>query len=133
MDYRVCDSGTIKDTGTMKGRGVFAIRQIRAGETIEICPVILVPTDWSTMPEEVKHKVFDWGYLTKDHLPAVSRSDGAACTATEIQRTFTILPIGETLSMIFTAARDIELGEELTVNYNGVGGNIDSSEDDWFD
>lgn len=36
-------------------------------------------------------------------------------------------------AMVFSAARDIAAGEELTINYNGTLGNIVSVENDWFD
>jgi len=36
------------------------------------------------------------------------------------------------LSLVFSAARQIEVGEELTVNYNESYGDIHSSEDIWF-
>ncbi len=133
MDYRVCASGMIKDTGTIKGRGVFAIRQIRAGEIIEVCPVILLPTDWNTMPDEVKHRVFDWGHLIKGSpAPCIALGWGSMYNHRN-PANIRYSADNDTLSIMFTAARDIELGEELTVNYNGAGGNIDSSEDDWFD
>jgi hypothetical protein len=32
----------VKDTGTAKGRGVFALRDFTAGEVIELCPVVRV-------------------------------------------------------------------------------------------
>lgn len=130
MDFKVCDCATIRDTGTAKGRGVFATRKISPGELIEVCPVVLV--QWSELPESLKLVVFNWGQLTKGSPasaialgwgsmynhgnPANVRyaADTASCT------------------MAFSAARQIDVGEELTVNYNKSYGDIHSTEDIWF-
>jgi hypothetical protein len=38
----VPSSGYVKDTGTPKGRGVFASRSLQAGELVEVCPILLL-------------------------------------------------------------------------------------------
>jgi len=57
--------GHIRDTGSSKGRGVFASRQILAGELVEACPVVLLSPYWVQLPEEVKRLLFNWGHFDK--------------------------------------------------------------------
>jgi SET domain-containing protein len=39
---------------------------------------------------------------------------------------------GMSSALIFTAARDIAVGEELTINYNYTKGETTSTEENWF-
>lgn len=59
MRYLAISSAEIRDTGTMKGRGVFTTSPISAGAIVEICPVVMVPGGWGNMPHAIKHIVFD--------------------------------------------------------------------------
>ncbi|TNF10480.1 MAG: SET domain-containing protein-lysine N-methyltransferase [Vibrionaceae bacterium] len=130
MNFKVCDSATIRDTGTAKGRGVFATRQIALNEVIEICPVVLVK--WSELPESLKQVVFNWGQLTNGPAAsAISLGWGSMynhCNPANVRYTANAV----SCSMVFTAARHIDVGEELTVNYNESFGDIHSTEDNWF-
>ena len=99
-----------------KGRGVFARRRIQAGEVIERVPVLVVPIDdlyngstWTTLGEYCflwsKRTValaLGYGSLYNHSFHPNARYDDRG------QRT-----------KIFTALREIEPGEEITVNYNG--------------
>lgn len=44
----------IKDTGTSKGRGVFALRAYHAGDVVEICPVIVFQCPYNDLPAELR-------------------------------------------------------------------------------
>lgn len=132
MHYRVCESATVKDTGSVKGRGVFAIRPISSGEIIEICPVVLVHADWDKIPDEVKHIVFDWGYLTKGPPASCIALGWGSMYNHDNPANVRYSADLASLSIVFSAACDIDHGEELTVNYNETGGGIHSSEDVWF-
>jgi hypothetical protein len=122
----------VRHTGTARGRGAYAARRFGHGETIESCPVILFAGKFSSVPEEVRKLLFNWGHLagtTQMHCLALgygslynhanpSNMRYAADTSANVLR--------------FVAVRDIGEHEELTVNYNAVGGGHDSDEDTWF-
>lgn len=123
----------VKDTGTPKGRGVFAARRFGAGEVVEECPVVLFKKPFEVLHRELKTVVFHW------EVP-----EGAAATQA--------LALGygslynhsnpsnlryetdrEGLVLRLVAVREIEPGEELTINYNADGGAHVSDEDWWFE
>lgn len=123
----------VKDTGTPKGRGVFAARRFGAGELVEECPVLLFKKPFEVLHKELKTVVFHW------EVP-----EGAAATQA--------LALGygslynhsnpsnlryetnrEALVLRLLAVREIEAGEELTINYNAHGGAHVSDEDWWFE
>ena len=124
--------GYLKDTGTTKGRGVFAVRNISMGEIVEVCPVVVLGSRWNQIPKEVQRVVFDWGYLTKGE-PASCLALGWGSMynhANPANLLYRAVP--ENLCIQFVAARNIEANEELTVNCNETGGDISSTEDVWF-
>lgn len=130
MEFKVCDCAKIRNTGTPKGRGVFATRQIEQDEIIEISPVVLV--NWSELPEALKCVVFNWEQLTKGpSLSAICLGWGSMYNHGN-PANVRYAANAASCAMIFSAARQINVGEELTVNYNESYGDIHSSEDNWF-
>lgn len=125
-------SVAIRDTGTTKGRGAFATRAHRAGETVELCPVILFTGTFASVPQEVRRILFNWGVLAgtrETHCLALGygsmyNHDNPANMRYEAD-------VGAQ-GLRFIAIRDIGEGEELTVNYNAVGGGHESDSDTWF-
>jgi SET domain-containing protein len=116
-------------TSPGKGRGVFATRRIRRGETIEEAPVVRVPED------EVAHLdatvLGDYYFLWRDDEKEAALLLGicSLCNHSyEPAARFELHPAEFTIA--FVALRDIEEGEEITVNYNGAP---DSREPVWFD
>lgn len=123
----------VKDTGTSKGRGVFALRAFSAGDVVEVCPVVVLHALREALPEEFQDRVFHWtwgpdgngtsalalgyGSLYNHNYPANLRYEVG-------------LP---TFVIRFIAVRDIELDEELTINYSGVAGAAVSDDDWWFE
>ena len=130
MDFKACDCAIIRDTGTSKGRGVFATRQIEQDEIIEISPVVLVK--WSELPESLKRVAFNWGQLTKGPTASAISLGWGSMYNHGNPANVRYAANAESCSMIFSAARHINVGEELTVNYNESHGDIHSSEDNWF-
>ena len=55
----------VKDTGTIKGRGVFALRDFAEGEVVEQCPVIILLRAYDQLPPRIQTMVFNWGNLAK--------------------------------------------------------------------
>ena len=110
-----------------KGRGVFAREQIPAGTVFERVPVIVIPADEvleAAAGGVVQDYVFQWGRGTV----ALALGFGSIYNHSYIPNAR--YDDRGRMTKIFTALRDIEAGEEITVNYNG-------SEDDqtpvWFD
>jgi uncharacterized protein len=124
--------GYIKDSGTTKGRGVFALRKITAGEIVEACPVIVLSMSWDQIPTEVKRVVFDWGYLTKQTSATCLALGWGSMYNHANPANLRYKAIADRFIMQFIAARDIDANEELTINYNETGGDINSKEDVWF-
>lgn len=98
-----------------KGRGVFALKSIKKGAVIEHVPVILVPFSDFEGGEKNPNlaKVF---YLWNRTHVAVTLGYGSIYNHSykpnaEYRHKY--------MSMAYVALRDIEPGEEITVNYNG--------------
>ena len=128
----VAPSVYVKETGTQRGRGGYASRSHVAGELVETCPVLLFSGAFASVPAEVRQILFNWGVLT----------DGPSCHCLALgygsmynhenpsNMRYAADPLARTLN--FFAIRDIALGEELTVNYNSLGGGHESQSDSWF-
>lgn len=125
-------SAYVKETGTPKGRGVFAKRPFVEGEIVETCPVVLFHRPFDSLPEEARTVVFCWSTLTgvpDTHALALGygsmyNHDNPANLRCEADQEHTLLR--------FIATRPIAQGEELTVNYNAVGGGAQWHDDNWF-
>lgn len=121
----------VKDTGTARGRGVFAARAFGPGEVVEVCPVVLFRKEYKVLHRELKTIVFHWevpegeaatqalalgyGSLYNHANPSNMRYETDA----------------EALVMRFITEREVAAGEELTINYNADGG-ASVSEDEWW-
>ncbi len=98
-----------------KGRGVFARRAITKGTVIECAPVLLIPIKHliggKTNPALNKY-FYEWNRTTV----AVSLGYGSLYNHSySPNANYAHGP----LSLIYRALRDIEEGEEITINYNG--------------
>jgi hypothetical protein len=99
-----------------KGRGVFARKKIRRGTVIERVPVVVMRVQeiFSNAPRtKLADYVFSWG-----------RGKLAFACGYGALYNHSYQPNAEyygkgTQSQVFVALRDIEAGEEITVNYNG--------------
>jgi hypothetical protein len=130
-DYVQCP-GFVADTGTAKGLGVFASRDIAEGEVVEVAPVVQLAAEPGALPEALRLRAFDWERLAgRAGVCAIVLGYGGVYNhANPANMRCAGCLDGEALR--FTAARDIRAGEELTINYNGAGGDIVSSDDNWF-
>lgn len=124
--------GYLADTGTTKGLGVFATRAIKAGETVEVAPVIQIRCAYSDLSQELKSRVFHWERLTSSPgVQALALGYGSLYNhANPANMRYVAIENGTAIS--FVAASDIDEGDELTINYNDTGGEPVSSEDNWF-
>ncbi len=105
-------------SSALHGRGVFTAEPIKAGDMIEICPVIVLP------PEELEiihnSSLHDYYFLWGPNAdrPAIALGYGSIynhhCPANaNFEYDF------ESMTIDFFCVRDIEPGEEITINYNG--------------
>lgn len=126
----------IKDTGTPKGRGVFASRAFSRGETIEISPVVLFRTHYNSLPKTVKTLVFDWEVLAgKPRTHAMALGYGSFYNHNNpANLRYEADAVNDLIR--FIAVRDVEADEELTINYCAEGGAAVSNEENdnkWFE
>ena len=124
--------GYLAQTGTLKGIGVFASRTIEAGEVVEVSPVIPLKLEIEEMEAGLKRRVFNWERLaSRQGTSAIALGYGSMYNhANPANMRYSSALAGEAIA--FIAVREIDRGEELTINYNGVGGEPVSSEDVWF-
>lgn len=113
-----------------RGRGVFARREIAAGESIEVCPVIVLGgADEQELLD--KTRLFDYYFAWGEHgeLAAVALGYGSLYNHSYHANADHIcdVPGGE---IRITAHRPIRRGEEITINY---GGRPDCPDPVWFD
>lgn len=123
----------IDDTGTEKGRGVFAARKFNIGETVEVSPVILINPEYQKMPPEIKRVIFAWSKLTGTEplMEALALGFGSLYNHANPSN-MRYQADNEACTLRYIAVRDIQKGEELTINYNAVGGGYEWNDDNWF-
>ncbi|MCZ2260002.1 SET domain-containing protein [Sporosarcina sp. G11-34] len=118
----------IKETGKY-GRGIFATRDIKTGELIEVSPVLTSSkNDWKYLKKTVLYNYcFSWGE-NYEHT-AIALGYGSLYNHSYTPNAEYKYNI-DNLSIDFYAISDITDGQEITINYN------ESSEDDsplWFE
>ena len=101
-----------------KGRGIFATRRIAAGSVIEEAPVISMPAGEIEHLEKIalQDYYFLWGpEMEEAALPL------GLCTLCNhsFDANARFVAHHDRRMMGFVALRDIEAGEEVTINYNG--------------
>jgi SET domain-containing protein len=112
----------IRDTGTARGRGVFAARPFADGETIEECPVILLTGRFASIPDEVRKILFDWGELAAvPHVHCLALGYGSLYNHRNAANLRYVADV-EAKVLRFIALRAIAPDEELTINYNDASG-----------
>lgn len=122
----------IKHTGTAKGRGAFATRAHSQGETVEACPVVLFNGAYAAIPDEVRKLLFNWGVLANTENRHCLALGYGSLYNHENPANMRYEADAEAGVLRFVAIRDIAADEELTVNYNAVGGGHESAQDTWF-
>ena len=116
------------DNSAVHGRGVFAGRRFVEGELVEACPVLVFPADEVEYLEQTALRGY---YYEWDEEGGVGLALGLGSlynhSATPNARTEVDCDEG---FVRYFARRDIEAGEEITIDY--TGGHGDAS-DLWFD
>jgi SET domain-containing protein len=113
----------VKFISDKKGRGVFAKRDIKKDEIIDIAHVVPIPNkDYKKIRKTI---LFNYCYIWEDpeHMPAF-RNAITLSVSQFINHSFEpnlkYLYDYENKAIEFSAIRNISQGEELTVNYNGL-------------
>ena len=113
---------------TVHGRGVFATEPIAAGTLVDASPVLVIPSDdWEALTgTAVDGYLWGWGEegnaaIAFGIVSLVNHSYAPNC---RYQHDLD----AEVVELL--ALRDIAVGEELTVNYNG---DPDGADPLWFD
>ncbi len=100
-----------------KGRGVFALKNFKRGELIEICPALIIPKRQAdnVMKSKLEHYAFDWD---KDDI-ALILGYGMIYNHSYAPNAKMVHDIGKKKSEIW-AIGPIKAGDEILVNYNGA-------------
>ena len=93
------------------GRGVFAEKDFKKGEVIEVCPLL---TDYKK--NFVNSKIKDYTFKSK-FKPDQEVIVFGMCSMYNHSDNYNVAHNQDPENMIYTAARDIKKGEELYVNY----------------
>ena len=104
------------------GRGIFTKEFIPEGSIIEICPVIVLPEN--ERPIIHNTGLHDYYFLWGDdqNEAAIALGYGSLFNHAVHPNAEYIVDY-EMITLEFMALRDIEAGEEITINYNGEPGN----------
>lgn len=105
----------IKDTGKY-GRGIYATRDIKKDELIEVSAVLISPkNEWKYLK---KTTIFNYCFFWGKNDTAIALGHGSL-----FNHSYTPNAIfdnnEDNLSIDFYAVTDIKKGEEITINYNG--------------
>lgn len=100
-----------------KGRGVFAQQNFKKGEVIETCPVIVLPAEEIDSLEltELYNYYFAWGPDSKDAAIALGYGSLYNHSYNPNARYYKDFENG---LLKYVCIRDIQKGEEITINYN---------------
>ncbi len=102
------------------GQGAFSATAFSEGEMIEAAPVIVLTEKYKNLPLEIKHRVYNWGRLTRtkpETSLALALGYGSHYNHSD---TPNLMYQADKYSMTlkFIARHDIEQGEQLTIHYN---------------
>lgn len=101
---------------TLGIRGLLAARDIRKGEVIERCPVVLIPVE---QEEALEATIFSTYYFLWDDTHYALALGYGSLFNHSYQANVTFDHDFEGQQVIFSAAKDVKKGEELMINYNG--------------
>lgn len=110
-------------------RGVFCGQPIPKGSVIEICAVIVIRGDEMKQLKKTAlyNYYFDW--IEEEKSGAIALGYGSLYNHSYHPNTEYLIDY-EMNTLSFHALRDIEAGEEITINYNG---DPEDQEKVWFD
>lgn len=110
----------VKDTKTVKGRGVFAHRGYRENDVVEVSPVVVTLGRMQDLPPSIAVRAFDWADVESEPSTAFALGHGSLFNHSD-SANMRYESQYDKNQITFTAVRDIAVGEELTINYNSNG------------
>ena len=121
----------VKDTGTIRGRGVFAGRKYAKGELVEVAPVIVFNA--CVLPRIIANILYHWEQQTKErNTRAIALGYGSLYNHDNPSNlSYTVDAAARVIR--YTAVRQIAADEELTINYNSANGHCADADDLWFE
>jgi uncharacterized protein len=122
----------VGETGTAKGRGVFANAPIKHHDLVEVAPVIVFRVH--ALPRIVATILFNWEELAKEepNTRAIAFGYGSLYNHANPANLRYEADV-RARAVKFIAVRDIAPREELTINYNARGGGPTWPNDHWFE
>ena len=111
-----------------KGRAVFCSEDIAAGDTIEVCPVIVVPADDFVLLNSTPLSGYCFYFNKEENTLALAMGFGSMYNHRLHPNAVYILD-REEKEMIFTAHESIPAHTEICINYGGAAGEDYSK---WF-
>lgn len=118
----------VKKSGVASGNGVYALKEFKKNDVIEICPAIFLPIKEFEKLKQTKMFYYFFEYTNKEF--AVVLGYGSVYNHSykpNAQYRFNM----KTRMMIIRAIKKIKLGEEICFNYN-FWSNDKTSLEDWF-
>ena len=111
------------------GRGVFAAKDIRQGEVIEVCNVIVIPEDEVQYADKtiIGAYYYTWG---EDYRKAALALGNGSLYNHSYEPNAKYVKHFENDTLEFTCIKDVKKDEEIRVNYNGVP---DDKSPMWFE
>lgn len=110
-----------------KGWGIFTTKDIKSGTLLEVSPVVVMSGEEKKLLDQTTlyNYIFDWEEdqccMAMGNIPIYNHASPSNCEYFQDYEHQTIY---------IKAVRDIEAGEELTINYNG---DFDHAGDVWFE
>lgn len=104
----------VRSCGSAKGRGVFALSDMKKGEVVEVCPMLLYQSEFMVDECELSFYAFATKWSKYVALPlgfGILYNHSTNDPNVEYEQDY------ETLLQTYVALRPIKKGEELTVNY----------------
>ena len=95
--------------------------------------MILFQVPFAALPEELKKLVFNWGVLANTTDSQALALGFGSLHNHDNPSNMRYVADPENLTLQFFAVRDIKAGEELTINYNAIGGGACWSDNNWFE
>lgn len=111
-----------------KGRGVFCNADILVGEVIEVCPVIIIPTEEFSALCATHLVDYSFYFNKEENTLSLTMGFGSMYNHRQYPNAVYLLN-REERQMVFTAHENIKANSEICINYGGEYG-IDYSK--WF-
>jgi uncharacterized protein len=127
MDHRLA----VVPISPAKGRGVIALKALRAGTVIDVAPVLLItPEEWQHIKQTSLYDfAFEWIGEGVNITHALAMGPGEFINHSYEPNAKYFMDYKKNV-ITFSTIKDIAAGEEITVNYNG---DVDNKDKLWFD